>query len=104
MAIDDEARTFFSVGDDDAETFVVVADNSGGNNDNGFGVVDGYAYLGDQPKPKPEDRSLRDICAVAMIILASRQGGGAVPVGGTGGDDVTKLRKKEWHDPVVGGL
>jgi hypothetical protein len=76
------ARAFFSVGDDDSEAVVIAAFNSSSNNDNCFGIVDGYAYFGNQPNPNPKDRSLRDISTVAIIILASRQGGG-----GAGGWD-----------------
>ena len=54
-AIDKEARAFF-VGDKDAEAVIVDVNNYSGKDDNGFGIVDGHSYVGDQPKPNPEDR------------------------------------------------
>jgi hypothetical protein len=55
-AVNNEARAF-SVGDDDVEAGVVDVNVSGGNADDGFGIVGGHSYFGDQPNPNPEDRS-----------------------------------------------
>jgi hypothetical protein len=55
-AIDNAARAF-SVDDDDAEAVVTDIDNSDGNSDDLFGVVEGHSYFGDYPNPNPEDRS-----------------------------------------------
>ena len=47
----------FSVADDDIEAVVVGVDNSDGNSDDLFGVVDGHSYFGDHRNPNPEDPS-----------------------------------------------
>jgi hypothetical protein len=54
--IENEACAF-SVYNDDAEAVVADIDNSNGNSDDLFGVVDGHSYFGGHPKPNPEDQS-----------------------------------------------
>jgi hypothetical protein len=51
-AIDYEARAF-SVDNDDAKAVVVDIDNSDGNSNDLFGVLDGHSYFGDHPNPNP---------------------------------------------------
>ncbi len=47
----------FSVSDDDVEAVVVGVDNSDGNSDDLFDVVNGHSYFGDHLNLNPEDSS-----------------------------------------------